>query len=301
PTVPFLDLRAQDHAVGAAVRAAIGEVLASQQFVLGPHVERFEAAMAAYCGVPHAIGVGSGTDALVLALAALGVGPGTAVLTTPFSFFATASAIVRLGARPLFADIDPRTFTLDPASAEAALAHAPLPVVGMLPVHLFGRLAAMDRLGALAARHGLWIVEDAAQAGGARRRSARGRLGARGMPLVLPHEEPGRARRRRHGAHRRLRARRARPPRPPPRAGEPVRARRHRALLAARRAPSRGARGEAPPSRALERPATRGGGALRRGVRRRRARGHAGRAARAPRARGRGARLSSVRRARPGA
>ncbi len=180
-TVPFLDLRAQDRTVGAAVRAAIAEVLATQQFVLGPHVARFEAAMAAYCGVPHAIGVGSGTDALVLALAALGVGPGTAVLTTPFSFFATASAIVRLGARPLFADIDPRTFTLDPASAEAALAHAPLPVVGMLPVHLFGRLAAMDRLGALAARHGLWIVEDAAQAVGARvgdrRAGAWGRAG----------------------------------------------------------------------------------------------------------------------------
>ena len=126
-TVPFLDLRAQDRTVGAAVRAAIAEVLATQQFVLGPHVARFEAAMAAYCGVPHAIGVGSGTDALVLALAALGVGPGTAVLTTPFSFFATASAIVRLGARPLFADIDPRTFTLDPASAEAAWCSPPNP------------------------------------------------------------------------------------------------------------------------------------------------------------------------------
>src|SRR5439155_735789 len=87
-------------------RAAIAEVLATQAFVLGPHVERFEAAMAAYCGVPHAIGVGSGTDALLLVLGALGVGPGVAVLTTPFSFWATASTIVRLGATPLFADVD---------------------------------------------------------------------------------------------------------------------------------------------------------------------------------------------------
>jgi dTDP-4-amino-4,6-dideoxygalactose transaminase len=166
--IPMLDLAAEQHEVGGVVRAAIDEVLASRQYVLGPHVERFEAAIAAYCGVPHAVGVASGTDALVLALMALGVGPGSVVLTTPFSFFATASTIVRLGARPLFADIDPRTMNLDPAAAEAALATARGNVAGLLPVHLFGRLAPMDALGALAARHGLWIVEDAAQAVGAR-------------------------------------------------------------------------------------------------------------------------------------
>src|SRR3989441_11248297 len=116
-SVPFLDLAAQDREVGAEVRAALAEVLASQAFVLGPHVGRFEAAMAEYCGVPHAIGVASGTDALLLALAALGARPGRAVLTTPFTFFSTASTILRLGARPIFADIDPVTFNLDPAAA----------------------------------------------------------------------------------------------------------------------------------------------------------------------------------------
>src|SRR5262249_61762752 len=108
-------LRAQDAEVGSAVRAAVSAVLADQRFVLGPHVEQFEAAMAAYCGVPYAVGVGSGTDALALALSALGVVPGTRVLTTPLSFFATASTIVRLGAIPVFADVDPRTLNLDPA------------------------------------------------------------------------------------------------------------------------------------------------------------------------------------------
>jgi len=166
--VPFLDLVAQDREVGADVRAALAEVLASQAFVLGPHVERFEAAMAAHAGVPHAIGVSSGTDALLLALGALGVGPGVAVLTTPFSFWATASTIVRLGARPLFADIDPVTFNLDPRAVEAALGTNGERVVGILPVHLFGRLASMEALATLARRHGLWIVEDAAQAVGAR-------------------------------------------------------------------------------------------------------------------------------------
>jgi len=167
-TVPFIDLGAEDAAVGDEVRAAIAEVLASRQFILGPHVERFEAAVASYCGVAHAIGVASGTDALLLALAALGAGPGRAVVTTPFTFFASASTIMRLGARPLFADIDPATFNLDPEAAAAAVDGARGEVVGLVPVHLFGRLAAMPALAALAARRGLWMVEDAAQAIGAR-------------------------------------------------------------------------------------------------------------------------------------
>jgi dTDP-4-amino-4,6-dideoxygalactose transaminase len=166
--VPFLDLRAQDAAIGGAIREALSEVVASQQFVLGPHVARFEAAMAAYCGVAHAIGVASGTDALALALTALGAGPGRAVVTTPFSFFATASTIVRVGARPVFADIDPATLNIDPAAAAAAADGAGATVVGILPVHLFGRLAPMAPLRELAARRGLWVLEDAAQAVGAR-------------------------------------------------------------------------------------------------------------------------------------
>ena len=190
--VPFLDLAAQDRDVGGEVRAAVAEVLASQAFVLGPHVERFEAAMAAYCGVPHAIGVASGTDALLLVLAALGVGPGVAVLTTPFSFWATASTVVRLGARPLFADVDPATFNLDPAAAEAALAATRERVVGLLPVHLFGRLAPMGVLAELADRRGLWVVEDAAQAIGARAGDVRaGAFGRAGCLSFYPTKNLG--------------------------------------------------------------------------------------------------------------
>ena len=191
-SVPFLDLRAQDVAIGAAVRAAVAEVLASQQFVLGGHVERFEAAMAAYCGVPHAIGVASGTDALVLTLQGLGAKSGTAVVTTAYSFFATASAIARVGATPLLADVDPGTLNLDPAAAAEAIARATEPVVGILPVHLFGRLADMRALGALAARHGLWILEDAAQAIGAREEGvAAGAFGRAGCLSFYPTKNLG--------------------------------------------------------------------------------------------------------------
>jgi dTDP-4-amino-4,6-dideoxygalactose transaminase len=166
--VPPLDLPAQARSLGPALAEAIGRVLADQQCILGPHLERFEAAMATYCGVPHAIGVGSGTDALLLTLGALGVGPGALVVTTPFTFFATGSTIVRLGARPVLADVDPVTFNLDPASTAAAIAAAPGAVAGVVAVHLYGRLAPMEALGAIATRAGAWIVEDAAQAVGAR-------------------------------------------------------------------------------------------------------------------------------------
>jgi dTDP-4-amino-4,6-dideoxygalactose transaminase len=167
-TVPFLDLSAPQRAIGEEIRVALDEVLASHQFILGPHVERFEAAMADYCGVPHALGVGSGTDALVLSLGALGIEPGAVVVTSPFTFFATASAIMRAGGRPVFADIDPRTLNIDPEAAAAAIGRADGRVVGLLPVHLFGRLAPMRELRGLAERHGLWMLEDAAQAIGAR-------------------------------------------------------------------------------------------------------------------------------------
>lgn len=182
-TVPFLDLRAQADELGDSVRRAVEEVLASQQFVLGPHLQRFEAAMATWCGVPHALGVASGTDALALGLAACGVGPGTRVVTTPFTFFATASTIARLGARPVFADVDPVSLNIDPAAVEAVLQRDPRGIVGVMPVHLFGRLADMDALGAVAARHGLWVLEDAAQAVGAR--AGGRRAGAFGRAAAL--------------------------------------------------------------------------------------------------------------------
>jgi dTDP-4-amino-4,6-dideoxygalactose transaminase len=178
--------------VGAGVRAAVQSVLDTQQLVLGPGVAQFEEAMASYCGVAHAVGVNSGTDALALGLAALGVGPGARVLTTPFSFFATASTIARLGARPVFADIHPRTLNLDPDAAAEALAHAAGPVAGMVVVHLFGRVADLPALGGLAARHGLWLLEDAAQAVGAR---AAGRMagafGAAGALSFYPTKNLG--------------------------------------------------------------------------------------------------------------
>jgi len=190
--VPMIDLREQARRLAGAIEAAVAEVLASQQCILGPWVERFESAVAAYTGARHAIGVGSGTDALLLSLAALGVGPGTRVVTTPFSFFSTASTIARLGARPVFADVDPVTLNLDPAAVERILDADPRGIVGILPVHLYGRLAEMDALQTIADRHGLWMLEDAAQAIGARHvRGAAGTLGRAGCLSFYPTKNLG--------------------------------------------------------------------------------------------------------------
>lgn len=167
----MLDLSREFAEIRDEVMAAIEEVCARQQFVLGPAAERFEHAAAAFCGVSAAIGCGSGTDALWLAMAALGLGPGDAVLTTPFSFFATVSSILRTGATPLLADIDEHTFNLSAEGAARTLADAGsrgLRVRALLPVHLYGQCADMDALGSLAARHDLLMIEDAAQAFGAR-------------------------------------------------------------------------------------------------------------------------------------
>lgn len=158
PPVPLVDLAAEYAEVGEAVRAAVDRVFASQRFVLGPEVEAFEQELAAFCGVAHAVGVSSGTDALLVSLMALGVGPGDEVITTAFSFIATAEVIVRLGAKPVFCDIDPRSFNLDPRAVTAALGPRTRAV---LPVHLFGRVAALpDGLPAP-------VLGDAAQAIGA--------------------------------------------------------------------------------------------------------------------------------------
>lgn len=190
--VPFIDLSAQARRLGRSLEAAVAEVLASQQCILGPHVERFEEAVAAYTGARHAVGVGSGTDALLLSLAALGVGPGTRVVTTPFSFFATASTIARLGARPVFADVDPVTSNLAPAAVARILAEDGDGVVGILPVHLYGRLADMEAFGRLAAEQGLWLLEDAAQAIGARGAAgAAGTIGRAGCLSFYPTKNLG--------------------------------------------------------------------------------------------------------------
>jgi dTDP-4-amino-4,6-dideoxygalactose transaminase len=167
--VPLLDLRAQYETIRPDVERAVARVFADQQFVLGTTVERFEADMKAYTGARHAIGVASGSDALLLALMALEIGPHDAVVTTPFSFFATAGSIVRTGARLVFADIDPETFNLAPTAVAAALAQTVRAVrrVVLMPVHLYGRLAPMAVLSTIAAEYGATIVEDAAQAIGA--------------------------------------------------------------------------------------------------------------------------------------
>lgn len=174
--VPLLDLKAQYASIRGEVERAVKAVFDEQQFVLGATVERFEEEMRAYTGAAHAIGVASGSDALLLALMALEIGPQDAVVTTPFTFFATAGSIVRSGARLIFADIDPATFNLAPESVAAALSVAANEArrVVLMPVHLYGRLAPMPALSRLAAERSAAIVEDAAQAIGARAATPRG-------------------------------------------------------------------------------------------------------------------------------
>lgn len=164
--VPLLDLRAQYAPLKAKFLAAIEEVCDSQALVLGPKTEAFERAVSEYCGAPHAIGCSSGTDAQLMLLMALGIGPGDAVITTPYTFFATASCIARLGARPVFADIDPATYNICPASVEAVIKKTKN-VKAIIPVHLYGCCADMAALKVIAERYGVPLLEDAAQALGA--------------------------------------------------------------------------------------------------------------------------------------
>jgi dTDP-4-amino-4,6-dideoxygalactose transaminase len=170
--VPLLDLTGQYRGIADAVQDAVRGVIEEQRFILGPVVDRFEAEVAEHLGVEHAVGCASGTDALLLGLRALGVERGDEVVTSPFTFFATAGAIHNVGARPVFADIDPASFNLDPAAAEAAVGERTRAVV---PVHLFGQMAEMEAFRALGDRRGVAVLEDAAQAIGARRRLEDGR------------------------------------------------------------------------------------------------------------------------------
>jgi dTDP-4-amino-4,6-dideoxygalactose transaminase len=171
--VPMLDFSRQYRLLRADLLAAIEQACDSQRFILGPQVESFERAAAAACGAEHGIGCASGTDALWLAFAAAGIGNPAVCLTecvvsTPFSFFASASAILRAGARPLFADIDPFTFNLAPAAAAEVIASNPgLTIRAIQPVHLYGQCADWDGFRTLAQQHGLLLIEDAAQAFGA--------------------------------------------------------------------------------------------------------------------------------------
>lgn len=166
--VPMLDFSRQFTAIRQELMDAIEGVCVSQKFILGPEVHSFEHAAAAVCAAPHAIGCASGTDAIWLALAAANIGPGDAVITTPFSFFATVSAILRCGAQPLLADIDPDTFNLSaPATEEVLSSHKGTKVKAILPVHLYGQCADWDAFSTLKRRHNLLLIEDAAQAFGA--------------------------------------------------------------------------------------------------------------------------------------
>ncbi|HEV3182210.1 MAG TPA: DegT/DnrJ/EryC1/StrS family aminotransferase, partial [Steroidobacteraceae bacterium] len=178
--VPLLDLKLQYRPLAAQIEAAIATVCASQHFILGAAVRELEANIAAYSQCRHGVGVSSGTDALLLALMALDIGPGDAVITSPFTFFATAGTIARSGARPLFVDIDPLTFNLSPGALAEFLAQqcerrgselihrgSGARVRALMPVHLYGQLADMEPLMESAHRYGLKVIEDAAQAIGA--------------------------------------------------------------------------------------------------------------------------------------
>jgi dTDP-4-amino-4,6-dideoxygalactose transaminase len=163
--VPYLDLKAQYRSIKPEIDAAIARVLDSAQFVLGAEVAGFEQDFATYCGTTECIALNSGTSALHLALLAAGVGPGDEVITVPFTFVASVAAVVYSGASPVLVDIDPRSFTLDPAAIEAAITPR---TKAILPVHLYGQPADMDPIMEIARRHGLVVIEDAAQAHGAK-------------------------------------------------------------------------------------------------------------------------------------
>ncbi|MCJ7662737.1 MAG: DegT/DnrJ/EryC1/StrS family aminotransferase, partial [Desulfobacterales bacterium] len=159
--VPFLDLKAQYHKIKKDIDQAINEVVSEQHFILGPKVEALEETIAAYSSARYGIGVASGSDALALSLLALGIGSGDEVITTPFTFFATAGSVSKVGAKPVFVDIDPTTYNLDPSKIEARITSA---TKAVMPVHLFGQCADMEPIMELARSHDLWIIEDAAQA-----------------------------------------------------------------------------------------------------------------------------------------
>ncbi len=187
--VPLLDLTRQYASVKDEIDAAIALVVQSQRFILGPAVEQFEKQLARYCGVGHAVGCASGSDALLLALMAAGIGPGDEVITTPFSFFASTSCIVRLGARPVFVDIDAATFNIDASKTAAALTPK---TRAILPVHLFGQCADMDPMMELASARGILVVEDAAQAIGAEYKGRRaGSIGDFGCFSFYPSKNLG--------------------------------------------------------------------------------------------------------------
>jgi dTDP-4-amino-4,6-dideoxygalactose transaminase len=173
--IPLVDLASQFRSIKSEIMQSIEDTLESMHLFLGPNTRAFEQEFAAYCGAEHAIGVGSGTDALYLALRATGVGQGDEVITTAHTFFATVEAIVMAGARPVFVDIDPESFTIDPARIEARVTAR---TKAIIPVHLYGQVADMDPILDTARRHNLYVIEDAARVHGAEYKGRRaGSLG----------------------------------------------------------------------------------------------------------------------------
>jgi hypothetical protein len=189
--VPLLDLKAQYAAIKSEVDAAIAVVMESQHFILGPKVEQCEKEIARYSNCSHAVGVSSGSDALIACLMAENIGPGDEVITTPYTFFATAGAIARLGAIPVFVDIDPETYNMDAARIESKVTAK---TRAIMPVHLYGQMADMDTVMAVAEKHKLIVIEDGAQ--GRVHRALR-------MLFIFPVEEPGSGGRRRNDCHQR--------------------------------------------------------------------------------------------------
>jgi dTDP-4-amino-4,6-dideoxygalactose transaminase len=187
--VPLLDLHAQYEQLRPEIEAAVKAVLDSQRFILGPVVEGFEAQVARYCQCGYGVGMSSGTDALLACLMAEGIGQGDEVITSPYSFFATAGAIHRAGAKPVFVEIDADTFNIDPAGIEAAITPRTRAII---PVHLFGQMADMDPIMEIAKRRDLIVIEDAAQAIGAEYEGRRaGSIGDYGCLSFFPSKNLG--------------------------------------------------------------------------------------------------------------
>ncbi len=187
--VPLCDLQAQYRDLQPQLEAALARVLASGQVILGPEVAALEEEVAHYCGVAHGVGCGSGTDALSLALHALDIGPGDEVILPTFTFFATAGSVCRSGARPVFSDIDPVTYNIDPMQVESKITPR---TRAILVVHLFGQCADMEPLWHIAERHDLIIIEDAAQALGSEYQGKRaGSLGSIGCLSFYPTKNLG--------------------------------------------------------------------------------------------------------------
>ena len=188
--VPLLDLKAQYSTIRSEIREAIERVVESQHFILGPEVEGLEEEIAAFCNTRFAIGVSSGTDALLAALMAIGTRPGDEVITTAYSFFATAGVIARLGARPVFVDIDPKTFNLDSTEVGQKITSR---TKAIMPVHLFGQCAGMDPIMEIVKGKGIHVIEDAAQAIGSRDDKGRqaGTIGHIGCFSFFPSKNLG--------------------------------------------------------------------------------------------------------------